>query len=150
MTAFVLKVFLPNKGKARQLRLQELATEPRTMVFYEAPHRVRQTLSEFADRMGEDRQIVMARELTKRFEEFWRGSLQAAIIHYQTQEPKGEFTLVLEGYTIYDAPPTEADLREELQQLLAQGWSKSRASRQVAQSHTISRRHVYQLALEMD
>lgn len=147
---FCFEGFLPNKSKARQQHLQELATEPRTMVFYEAPHRVLQTLQELVDRMGEDRQIVMARELTKRFEEFWRGSLQAAIIHYQTQEPKGEFTLVLEGCTVIDVPPTEAELREELQQLLAQGWSKSRASREVAQSHTISRRQVYQLALEID
>ena len=147
---FCFEGFLPNKGKNRQQRLQDLTAETRTMVLYEAPHRLRQTLQDLADQLGLERQIALARELTKRYEEFWRGSLQDALTYYQIQEPKGEFTLVLEGLTVIDTPPSETDLREELQQLIAQGWSKSRASRQVAQIHAISRRQVYQLALEME
>jgi len=147
---FCFEGFLPNKGKLRQQRLQDLAAEPRTIVLYEAPHRVRQTLQALADQVGLDRQITLARELTKRYEQFWRGSLQAAIAYYHTHEPKGEFTLVLEGRSVITHPPSESDLQAALQQLLTQGWSKSRASRQVAQTHSLSRRQVYQLALQLE
>lgn len=147
---FCFEGFLPNKGQARQRRLQELAAESRTLVLYEAPHRLRQTLKDLAGQMGQERQITLARELTKRYEEFWRGSLQSAMVHYQTYEPRGEFTLVLEGKTVMDDLPSETDLREEVQQLLTQGWSKSRASRQVAQMYSMSRRQIYQMALQME
>ncbi|MGR3275345.1 16S rRNA (cytidine(1402)-2'-O)-methyltransferase [Acaryochloris marina NIES-2412] len=147
---FCFEGFLPAKGKARQRRLLEIATESRTVVLYEAPHRLRQTLQELAEQVGNDRQIVLARELTKRFEEFWRGSVQAAIIHYQSHEPKGEFTLVLAGEVVSKTVPTDTDLRAELQALLAQGWSKSRASRQLAEKHDMSRRQIYQLTLDLE
>lgn len=147
---FCFEGFLPAKGKARQQRLQDIATESRTVVLYEAPHRLRQTLQELAEQVGNDRQIVLARELTKRFEEFWRGSVQAAILHYQSQEPKGEFTVVLAGEVVSKTLPTDLELRTELQELLAQGWSKSRASRQLAEKHAMSRRQIYQLTLDLE
>lgn len=147
---FCFEGFLPAKEKARQQRLQEIATESRTVVLYEAPHRLRQTLQELAEQVGNDRQIVLARELTKRFEEFWRGSVQAAILHYQSQEPKGEFTVVLAGEVVSKTLPTDLELRTELQELLAQGWSKSRASRQLAEKHAMSRRQIYQLTLDLE
>lgn len=147
---FCFEGFLPAKGKARQQRLQEIATESRTVVLYEAPHRLRQTLQDLAEQVEDDRQIVLARELTKRFEEFWRGSVQAAITHYQSHEPKGEFTLVLAGEVVSKTLPTDTDLRAELQALLAQGWSKSRASRQLAEKHDMSRRQIYQLTLDLE
>ncbi len=147
---FCFEGFLPAKGKARQQRLQEIGTESRTVVLYEAPHRLRQTLQELAEQVGNDRQIVLARELTKRFEEFWRGSVQAAILHYQSQEPKGEFTVVLAGEVVSKTLPTDLELCTELQELLAQGWSKSRASRQLAEKHAMSRRQIYQLTLDLE
>lgn len=147
---FCFEGFLPAKGKARQQRLQDIATESRTVVLYEAPHRLRQTLQDLAEQVEDDRQIVLARELTKRFEEFWRGSVQAAITHYQSHEPKGEFTLVLAGEVVSKTLPTDTDLRAELQALLAQGWSKSRASRQLAEKHDMSRRQIYQLTLDLE
>lgn len=147
---FCFEGFLPAKGKARQQRLQEIATESRTVVLYEAPHRIRQTLQDLAEQVGDDRQIVLARELTKRFEEFWRGSVQAAITHYQSHEPKGEFTVVLAGEVVNKTVPTDTDLRAELHALLAQGWSKSRASRQLAEKHDMSRRQIYQLTLDLE
>lgn len=147
---FCFEGFLPAKGKARQQRLQDIATESRTVVLYEAPHRIRQTLQDLAEQVGDDRPIVLARELTKRFEEFWRGSVQAAITHYQSQEPKGEFTVVLAGEVVTNTLPTDLELRTELQELLAQGWSKSRASRQLAEKHAMSRRQIYQLTLDLE
>lgn len=147
---FCFEGFLPAKGKARQQRLQEIATESRTVVLYEAPHRLRQTLQDLAEQVGTERQIVLARELTKRFEEFWRGSVQAAITHYQSHEPKGEFTVVLGGKVVSKTLPTDLELRTELQGLLAQGWSKSRASRQLAEKHAMSRRQIYQLTLDLE
>ncbi|NJM64819.1 MAG: 16S rRNA (cytidine(1402)-2'-O)-methyltransferase [Leptolyngbyaceae cyanobacterium CRU_2_3] len=147
---FCFEGFLPSKGQNRQQRLQSLRSEPRTIVLYEAPHRLRQTLQDLADSIGSERQIAIAKELTKRYETFWRGSLQDAIAHYQTQEPKGEFTLVVAGQTLADPPPSHSELRGELQQLLAQGWSHSQASRHIAQTYTVSRRQVYQLALEIE
>ncbi len=147
---FCFEGFLPAKGKARQQRLQDLSTESRTIVLYEAPHRLRQTLQDLAEQVGDDRQIVLARELTKRFEEFWQGTLQAAMTHYENNEPKGEFTLVLAGAEVGQTLPSETALRAELQELLAQGWSKSRASRQLAEKHAMSRRQIYQLTLDLE
>lgn len=147
---FCFEGFLPVKGKVRQQRLQDIATESRTVVLYEAPHRLRQTLQDLAEQVGDDRQIVLARELTKRFEEFWRGSVQAAITHYQSHEPKGEFTVVLAGEAVSKILPTDLELRTELQGLLAKGWSKSRASRQLAEKHAMSRRQIYQLTLDLE
>lgn len=147
---FCFEGFLPAKGKARQQRLQEIATESRTVVLYEAPHRLRQTLQDLAEQVGDDRQIVLARELTKRFEDFWRGTVQNAVTHYHSNEPKGEFTLVLAGRAVSKNLPTETELRAELQELLTQGWSKSRASRQLADKHALSRRQIYQLTLDLE
>jgi len=147
---FCFEGFLPTKGKARQQRLQDITSESRTVVLYEAPHRLRQTLQDLAEKIEDDRQIVLARELTKRFEEFWRGSIHTAVTHYQTHEPKGEFTLVLAGEVVSQDLPSDMDLRAELQELLAQGWSKSRASRQLAEKHAMSRRQIYQLTLELE
>jgi 16S rRNA (cytidine1402-2'-O)-methyltransferase len=147
---FCFEGFLPSKGQARQQCLQALKSEPRTTVLYEAPHRLRQTLQDLADSIGLERQIAIAKELTKRYETFWRGSVEEAIAHYQTQEPKGEFTLVVAGQTLVDPPPSDSELRGELQQLLAQGWSHSQASRHIAQTYAVSRRQVYQLALGIE
>jgi 16S rRNA (cytidine1402-2'-O)-methyltransferase len=73
-TRFVFEGFLPASGKDRQQRLESLPSEPRTLIFYESPHRLRVTLQDLADSLGKDRRIVLARELTKLYEEFWRGN----------------------------------------------------------------------------
>lgn len=146
---FVFEGFLPVKGQDRQARLQELKAEPRTMILYEAPHRLRQTLADLAATLGDDRQIAIARELTKRYETFWQGSLAAAISVYQTQEPKGEFTLVVAGAEILPISFSESALKAALQDLFDQGISRSEASRQLASAIGLPRRQVYQLALSM-
>ncbi len=146
---FVFEGFLPVKGQDRQQRLQALSSEPRTVVLYEAPHRLRQTLADLAVTLGDDRQITVARELTKRYETFWQGSLVGAIAVYQTQDPKGEFTLVVAGAKTTPLALSESSLRAALQELLNQGISRSEASRQLANEIGLPRRQIYQLALSM-
>ncbi|MEB3337833.1 MAG: 16S rRNA (cytidine(1402)-2'-O)-methyltransferase [Leptolyngbyaceae bacterium] len=144
---FIFEGFLPTQGQARRDRLEAITQEPRTLVFYEAPHRIRQTLQDLANILGEDRQITLARELTKLHEEFWRGSLRAAIQYYSQREPQGEFTLVVGGAEQTQAPLSEATLTAELLSLMQQGISRSQASRQLAQQTALPRRQLYQLAL---
>lgn len=144
---FVFEGFLPLKGQERQTRLETLQTEPRTLVFYEAPHRLKQTLQDLLNWMGADRSIVLARELTKLHEQFWRGTVAEAITYYQTREPQGEFTLVVAGHQTTEPQLSESALLAELQHLIQQGLSRSQASRQLAQQTALSRRQIYQLAL---
>lgn len=143
---FVFEGFLPPKKQERQERLEFLQAEARTIIFYEAPHRLRQTLQDLAEVLGE-RQIVLARELTKLHEEFWRGSIKDAIIHYTEREPQGEYTLVVAGLALLKPQLSEAELIAELQQIMAEGVSRSQASRQLAKATSLPRRHLYQLAL---
>ncbi len=93
---FCFEGFLPQK-KGRQTRLQELATETRTMVFYESPFRLVKTLTQLAEIMGADRQVSVSREISKLHEETVRGTLEEVIQHFTQQEPKGEIVIVLAG-----------------------------------------------------
>lgn len=146
---FVFEGFLPASGKERQQRLESLPSEARTLIFYESPHRLRVSLRDLATYLGNDRQIVVARELTKLYEEFWRGTIEQAIAHYTRTEPKGEFTLVVAGAQLEMPTLSEEALKVELQQIMAQGVSRSQASRQLAQLTKVSRRQLYQLALAL-
>ncbi|MBD3884784.1 16S rRNA (cytidine(1402)-2'-O)-methyltransferase [Phormidium tenue FACHB-886] len=147
---FIFEGFLPAKGQERRERLEALQAESRTLVFYESPHRIRQTLEDFATVFGNDRSIVLARELTKLHEQFWRGTVAAAIAEYQTREPQGEFTLLLAGAEAETLVLSEAALKTELQYLIQQGLSRSQASRQLAQQTALPRRQLYQLALTIE
>lgn len=147
---FCFEGFLPAKYQERQARLDELKTEPRTLILYEAPHRLRRTLQELADAFSPERSITLGRELTKRFEEFWRGTLAAAIANYVEHEPQGEFTLVIAGAPFQTTVLTEALLKTELLKLFAQGLSRSQASRELAQQTQMPRRQLYQLALTLN
>ncbi|MFM1841938.1 MAG: hypothetical protein RLZZ490_674, partial [Cyanobacteriota bacterium] len=147
---FVFEGFLPTKGKDRQVCLTSLKTETRTLIFYEAPHRILATLRDLQTHLGETRRLAVARELTKFHEEFWQGTLGQALDYFEGNTPKGEFCLVLEGL-----PPTEQlvlapeILRSELEALLDQGMSRSQASRQLADITQLPRRQLYQLSLEI-
>nr|WP_198648600.1 16S rRNA (cytidine(1402)-2'-O)-methyltransferase [Cyanothece sp. BG0011] len=147
---FVFEGFLPLKGKERRDRLQALKTETRTIIFYEAPHRLLKTLTDLQGVYGKDHQLTVGREITKRYEEFWRGSLEDAILYYQnSQQIKGEFTLILAGCSQSRFLELTVDqLRDELQQLLDQGMTRSQASRQLAEVTTFSRRQIYNLSLD--
>lgn len=93
---FVFEGFLPIK-KGRQTRLEALAEEKRTMVFYESPHKLMKTLSQFREYFGEDRQVSVSRELTKLYEETVRGTVSEVLKHFEAKQPKGEFVIVVAG-----------------------------------------------------
>ena len=94
---FCFEGFLPQK-KGRMKRLQELATESRTVIFYESPYRVVKCLEQIAETFGAERRVAVVREITKKFEETVRGTVTEAIAHFKEREPKGEFVIVVEGY----------------------------------------------------
>ncbi|QZE13442.1 16S rRNA (cytidine(1402)-2'-O)-methyltransferase [Halosquirtibacter laminarini] len=93
---FCFEGFLPQK-KGRQKRLQELADEERTIIFYESPYRVVKTLTQFKEFIGEDRKVSVSREISKLYEETVRGTVSEMISHFENKTPKGEFVIVLEG-----------------------------------------------------
>ncbi|WGV24681.1 16S rRNA (cytidine(1402)-2'-O)-methyltransferase [Halotia branconii] len=146
---FVFEGFLSAKTQQRREHLESLQAEPRTLIFYESPHRLRETLQDLAEIWGSDRQIVLARELTKLYEEFWRGTIAEAIAHHNQRDPQGEYTLVVAGTSSSKPQLTEAQLKAELQQLISQGISRSQASRQLAKLTSLPRRQIYQLALSI-
>ena len=147
---FSFEGFLPTKEKDRRTQLEGLRSDPRTLIFYEAPHRVQKTLQDMATVLGPDRNITLARELTKLHEEFWRGTIGDALVHYGDREPQGEFTLILSGAPLTATPPSEEMLKAELHSLLQQGISRSEASRLLAQQTALPKRQIYQLALQIN
>ncbi|MFN6468557.1 MAG: 16S rRNA (cytidine(1402)-2'-O)-methyltransferase [Nostoc sp. SerVER01] len=146
---FVFEGFLPAKTQQRRQHLESLQTESRTLIFYESPHRLQDTLQDLAEILGSDRQIVLARELTKLYEEFWRGTIAEAMAHYSQREPQGEYTLVVAGIAPSQIQLTQEELKAELKQLISQGISRSQASRQLAKVTSMPRRQLYQLALSL-
>lgn len=146
---FVFEGFLNAKSKQRRSHLELLKSEERTLVFYESPHRLRSTLQDMKEIFGEDRQIVLARELTKMYEEFWRGNIKGACSYYESKAPVGEYTLILAGNSPTKREFTQAELVAELETIMNQGISPSQASRQLAASTSLPRRELYQLALTL-
>ncbi len=147
---FVFEGFLPVRGKSRTARLDALKNEPRTTVCYESPHRLLKTLTDLEAVLGPDRLIATARELTKRYEEFWRGRLIDAIAHYTATSPKGEFTLLVAPAVAHPASLSTEEIISELKKRLAQGQSRTEASRALAQQSNRSKREIYQLSIEID
>ncbi len=145
---FVFEGFIPRKGAERTRRLRELSTELRTTVLFEAPHRLERTLHDLADACGGERQIVLARELTKLHEEIWRGSLDEVVARCAEVDPRGEYVLVLEG-----APPAaevdDAQIATAVADGLARGLSKRDASAEVAEAFNVARNRVYDIAIAL-
>ncbi len=142
---FCFEGFLPPKATQRRSRLQELAAEPRTLVLFEAPHRLINLLEDLHAELG-DRPIAVTRELTKRHEQQVGPCVSAALEHFRHNPPQGEFTIVLGGAATETAPlPSEADLQTALSTLVASGLSRSDAARQLAQETGMARRELYAL-----
>lgn len=144
---FCFDGFLPRKGAERSNRVSALVNEQRTTVLFEAPHRLVRTIDDLMEALGADRDIVLARELTKRFEEIWRGTLGQAAAHVGEVEPRGEYVLVLAG-----APSTvtsEAQLLEALRGELDSGSSTRDAVSAVVEMTGAKKRQVYDLALRL-
>ena len=145
---FVFEGFIPRSGQERSSVLAEIAAERRTVVMYEAPHRLERTLADLDVACGPLRRIVVTRELTKMHEEIRRTSLHDAVQHARAQEPRGEYVLVLEG-ALPPEPATEEQLEEALRRELANGTSKRDAAAKVALTYGAPKRLVYELALRL-
>jgi 16S rRNA (cytidine1402-2'-O)-methyltransferase len=146
---FVFEGFLPAKSQARRTHLETLKSETRTLIFYEAPHRLCQTLADLAI-LGADREIALARELTKLHEEIWRGTIAEAITHYTHRDPQGEFTLVVAGVASQPTVFSDDAIKAALLTLLGEGMSRAEASRQLATQLALPRRQIYQLSLSLE
>ncbi|MGZ6389900.1 MAG: 16S rRNA (cytidine(1402)-2'-O)-methyltransferase [Ktedonobacterales bacterium] len=153
---FTFLGFLPRKPAERRAVLESVRAEPRTLILYEAPHRLHALLDDLLAVLG-DRQMVAARELTKLHEEWLRGPVSTIRAHYTTATPRGEYTLVIAGASPSQTgmlPPDEQDqrtldeiARERLRALMEQGMRTREAASQVAQALGLPKRDVYRLAL---
>jgi len=143
---FVFEGFLPRKGSERRDRLVAIAREPRTVVLFEAPPRVAATLRDLVEACGGNRPVAVSRELTKIYEETFRGTLADAVDHVAGQPPRGEHVLVLGGAPPA-AAPTDADVAEAARAELAGGASTREAADRVAERLGVGRRRAYEAAL---
>jgi len=150
---FCFEGFLPADKKERRSILDILKTETRTMILYEAPHHLKGTLAELYECLG-DRKITLCRELTKRFETVMPTTLEAAISFYETEEPKGEYVLVLEGKSFREIEEEkqkaweEMTIEEHMEIYLSKGMDKKEAMKEVAKDRGTSKREIYQYLLE--
>jgi 16S rRNA (cytidine1402-2'-O)-methyltransferase len=145
---FVFEGFLPRKGRARAERIAALADEPRTSVLFEAPGRVRATLADLAAACGPHRPVAVARELTKVFEDVWRGTLGDATRHAERTEPRGEHVVVV-GPAPERAPPGDAEIEAAVRASLADGRSARDAASDVANALGVPRRRAYEAATRL-
>ncbi len=146
---FCFEAFLPTDKKEKMRILDELRTETRTIILYEAPHRLGKTLKELLEALG-DRTVTIIKELTKKHETIHQTTLSEAILFYKEQEPKGEFVLVLKGKSVKDIEEEkkehwgEMSLEEHMDIYLKQGLNKKDAMKAVAKDRGISKRDIYQ------
>lgn len=149
---FAFEAFLPTDKKEKQEVLGELADETRTIILYEAPHRLLKTLRELWESLG-DRKITVCRELTKKHETAFQTTFSEAISYYEAYEPKGECVLVIEGKSRKElrqeaiAKWEEMSVEEHMQHYMSQGIEKKEAMKKVAKDRGIGKRDVYQMLL---
>ena len=150
---FAFEAFLPSDKKERAVVLEELKQETRTMILYEAPHRLVKTLEELLEKLG-DRKISLCRELTKKHETVFRGSLLEAFSWYKENPPKGECVMVLAGRSREEIEQEarqkweDMPLEEHMEYYMSQGIDKKEAMKLVAKDRGISKRDVYQALLK--
>ncbi len=150
---FCFEAFLPQDKREREAVLKELQTETRTILLYEAPHRLKKTLSELYSILGE-RNISICRELTKRHETNFRTTLSGAVAHYETEEPRGEYVLVIEGESREKLVEAEREqyasmrVSEHVAFYMEQGMDKKEAMKRAAKDRGVGKRDIYQALLE--
>ena len=150
---FVFEAFLPSDKKERAAVLEELSHETRTMIIYEAPHRLCRTLAELAEILGGDRQIAVCKELTKRHETVYRSDIKGAVDYYNANEPRGEYVLVIAGLNREDIIRDKQDawkempLEEHLKHYESQGIERREAIKLVAKDRGVPKREIYNMTL---
>lgn len=145
---FLYLGFLPRRRKERRDLLRSVSAQPYTLVAFEAPHRLVEALTDLKEVLG-DRPIAVAQELTKLYEDVWRGSIAGALAHFGAEAPRGEFTLVIGGAAEKEAVWSHQEMLEALDNLRRQGRPDKEVLRGLAALSGWSRRQVYQLLLEM-
>ncbi len=149
---FCFEAFLPVDKKERKAVLNQLKTETRTIILYEAPHRLKKTLQELKSELG-NRNMTLCRELTKRHEDCKRMTIQELIDSYEGKEVRGECVLVIEGVTFQQLEEEEQksweniSIEEHMEKYLSQGLSKKDAMKQVAKDRGVGKRDIYQALL---
>ncbi|HEY2988492.1 MAG TPA: rRNA (cytidine-2'-O-)-methyltransferase, partial [Candidatus Binatia bacterium] len=138
--------FLPAKKRERREKLQSLRTEPRTLVFYEAPHRIGEALEDMAELFGA-RQLVLGREVTKVYEEFIRGSIGDVIREIAGKEIRGEITLVVSGFAGENIA-FEDSIRVEIQELVQKGLRVKEIAEVLGEKFSYPKKDIYRLVLE--
>ena len=149
---FCFEAFLPYDKKERAEVLEELKTETRTIMLYEAPHKLKKTLKDLYEVLG-DREISLCKELTKKHETNFRTTLSGAMAHYEQEEPKGEFVLVIEGVSREELKQDQMQgflamtIEEHMQYYTDQGIDRKEAMKKVAKDRGVSKRDIYQALL---
>ena len=153
---FAFEAFLPRDKKERAQVLGQLANETRTIIVYEAPHRLVRTLEELQEVLGSDRRLTICKELTKRYEQKMQTTFGDAILYYEENEPRGEYVLVIEGKSFEKIAEEEKkswesmSLEEHMQVYESQGVDHKEAMKLVAKDRGISKRDVYQALLKSE
>lgn len=145
---FVYLGYLPPKRGERRARLRQVKDLPYTQIFLEAPHRILDALEDILAELG-DRPVCVAREMTKRFEEYWRGQVSGALEHFKSQPARGEFTLVIGGARKGTRAWTESETVAAIRSGLEAGESPSRLSKRLAEESGWSKRDIYQRIQEV-
>ena len=151
---FAFEAFLPKDKKERRRVLEEVAQETRTIIIYEAPHHLKNTLAELQEYLGEDRGITLCRELTKKFEEKQKTTIGEAITYYGEHDPRGEYVLVLAGKTkeqVQQEQQAQWDsmtLQEHMNLYEQQGMDHKAAMKAVAKDRGVGKRDIYRLLLD--
>ncbi len=152
---FCMEGFLPTDKKEKKDILEELRDESRTMILYEAPHRLEKTLAELYEVLG-DREIALCRELTKKFETVFKTTLKEAVAYYEENEPRGEYVLVIEGKSREEKKQEMIDEWEKLsiEEHIAfyenQGVDHKEAMKRVAKDRGVSKRDIYQYLINIE
>lgn len=148
---WVFEGFIPVPKKQRRERLESLQGEQRTIIFYEAPHRLRTTLDDLQQAFGPDRSITLCRELTKLHEEVRKTTIGGAIAWYEQNEPRGEYVLVMAGGEPAAAPAAALTLEqavEKARDLMEEGMSQSAAAKEAAKGTAFAKNQIYKALME--
>ena len=148
---FSFEGFLSVNKPQRKKHLEEIKNQTQTLIFYEAPHKLRKTLKDLLESLG-DRKISLCRELTKMYEQVIRTTISGAIAHFEETEPKGEFVLVIEGYKPQEEEKelSKEEILQMVEKLIEEGVSKKDAIKEVSVKASLPKREVYQMVVESE